>query len=320
MPKGALLRNGRNTFASAIPSAIRAPDPERTVPLANRPLYRELFWPTLHAIQQLGGSATRQEVLTAVASRFTEEEQAETMPNGRTSRLHYYTSWNLTRLKRVGAIDNSEQGVWTLTERGRSIVESDVDTLWEEMRAAYRQLRRERKQADDGSPDEDDTGGEGDPASDSWRDELLGFVKALTPAAFERLCQRLLREAGVEQVRVLGGAGDQGIDGVGRARLGLLSFPVYFQAKKYDKTVTPGAVRDFRGTMAGRGEKGLLISTASFTPAAYSEASRDGVTPIDLIDGSELCDLLKRYGVGVHVAKRTVEDVSVDAGFWQAFD
>jgi restriction system protein len=121
-------------------------------------------------------------------------------------------------------------------------------------------------------------------------------------------------------VQVLGGAGDQGIDGVGLVRLGLLSFPVYFQAKKYDRTVTPRAVRDFRGTMAGRGEKGLLITTASFTPAAYSEATRDGVTPIDLIDGTELCDLLKRHGLGVTVSERTVEDVTVNDAFWDAFD
>jgi restriction system protein len=292
------------------------------VTLANRPLYRELFWPTLRAIQELGGSATRQEVLAKVASPFTEDEQAETMPNGRTSRLHYYTSWNLTRLKRVGAIDNSKQGVWTVTDRGRSIKEDDVDALWEETRAAYRKLRLERQEA--GDEDESDLpGGEqaGDDAgTDGWKDELLTHVKALTPAAFERLCQRVLREAGVEQVRVVGGAGDQGIDGVGRVRLGLLSFPVYFQAKKYDKTVTPSAVRDFRGTMAGRGEKGLLITTASFTPAAYSEATRDGVTPIDLIDGDELCDLLKRHGVGVTVTERIVEDVTVSADFWRTFE
>lgn len=292
--------------------------------LADRPLYRELFWPTLRAIQELGGSATRQEILAKVASPFTEDEQAETMPNGRTSKLHYYRSWNLTRLKRVGVVDNSKQGVWTLTERGREITEGDIDALWEEMRAAYRELRQQRQQAggeEDGDlPGGEQAGDDADTVSDAWKDELLSRVKTLTPGGFERLCQRLLREAGVEQVQVLGGAGDQGIDGVGLVRLGLLGFPVYFQAKKYDKTVTPSAVRDFRGTMAGRGEKGLLITTASFTAAAYSEATRDGVKPIDLIDGNELCDLLKRHGVGVSVNERTVEDVSVNETFWSTFE
>jgi restriction system protein len=156
--------------------------------------------------------------------------------------------------------------------------------------------------------------------ADTWKDELLARLRELPPASFERLCQRLLREAGVEQVQLLGGAGDQGIDGVGLARLGLLSFPVYFQAERYANAVTPSVVRDFPGTMAGRGEKGLLIATASFTPAAYREATRDGVTPIDLIDGDRLCDLLKEYRLGVSVTEHTVEDVAVDSGFWDEFE
>ena len=104
--------------------------------------------------------------------------------------------------------------MWTLTERGRGITEGDVDALWEEMRAAYRRLRLERQQAsgeEDGElPGGERAGDDADAGSDFWKDELLSRVKALTPAAFERLCQRLLREAGVEQVRVIGGAGDQG--------------------------------------------------------------------------------------------------------------
>jgi restriction system protein len=178
------------------------------VTLQNRPLYRELFWPTLHAIQELGGSATRQEVLAKVASAFSEQEQAELMPNGRTPRLHYYTSWNLTRLKRVGAVDNSQQGVWTLTERGRGVAEDQIDALWDEMRAAYRELRLERRQTvDEDLPGGEQAGDESDVESDAWKDQLLTRLKGLSPAAFERLCQRLLREVGVEQVQVLGGAG-----------------------------------------------------------------------------------------------------------------
>jgi restriction system protein len=72
--------------------------------------------------------------------------------------------------------------------------------------------------------------------------------------------------------------------------------------------------------MAGRGEKGLLIATASFTPAAYREATRDGVTPIDLVDGDTLCDLLKRDRLGVSVTEHVVEDVTVDRDFWDGFE
>ena len=108
------------------------------MPLSDQPIYRELFWPTLLAIRELGGSGTRQEVLAEVASQFSEAEQAEMMPNGRTSRLYYYTGWNLTRLKRIGLIDNSRQGVWALTERGRGVTEDDIEALWEEDQVAYR--------------------------------------------------------------------------------------------------------------------------------------------------------------------------------------
>jgi restriction system protein len=292
--------------------------------LTDRPLYRELFWPTLKAIQDLGGSATRQEVLTEVASHFTVDEQAEVMPNGRTPRLHYYTSWNLTRLKRVGALDNSQQGVWAVTDRGRKITESDIESLWEEMRDAYRKLRQERLAEGAATGDGDEVpGGEstdGDSGSGAWKDTLIDRLKSMDPAAFERLVQRLLREADFEKVQVTGRAGDGGIDGVGLIKLGLLSFPTYFQCKRYAGTVGAGAVRDFRGAMAGRGEKGVLITTASFTPAAQQEATRDGVTPIDLVDGDELCDLLKRHRVGVHVTQRVSEDVALDMQFWEAFD
>jgi restriction system protein len=118
-------------------------------------------------------------------------------------------------------------------------------------------------------------------------------------------------------VLVTGRSGDQGIDGVGLARLGLLSFPTYFQCKRYENSVGSGAVRDFRGAMAGRGEKGVIITTGTFTPAARQEATRDGVPPIDLIDGDSFCDLLNSHQLGVKVQSRVVEDISIDEVFWE---
>ncbi len=68
--------------------------------------------------------------------------------------------------------------------------------------------------------------------------------------------------------------------------------------------------------MSGRGEKGLVITTGTFTPAAKTEATRDGAPPVDLVGGDELCDLLKEFGLGVEVEERIVEDVTVDTGFF----
>ena len=139
------------------------------------------------------------------------------------------------------------------------------------------------------------------------------------PDAFERLAQRLLREAGFRNVEVLGRSGDGGLDGVGVYRPSLVSFPVYFQCKRYRGAVSAGAVRDFRGAMVGRSNRGLLITTGSFTRGARQEATRDGAPPIDLVDGEELCKLLKEYRLGVQVTERVIEDIEIDPGFFDQF-
>ena len=138
----------------------------------------------------------------------------------------------------------------------------------------------------------------------------------MPPDGFERLAQRLLREAGFVNVTVTGKSGDGGIDGVGVYRLSLVSFQTFFQCKRYQGKVAPHAVRDFRGAMAGRGDRGLLITTGSFTKEAQSEATRDGAPPIELIDGDQLCDLLKSYELGVRTVTRVEEDVVVSPEFF----
>lgn len=98
--------------------------------------------------------------------------------------------------------------------------------------------------------------------------------------------------------------------------MSLVSFPVFFQCKRYRGSVGASAVRDFRGAMAGRGDKGLLITTGTFTAEAKAEATRDGAPPVDLIDGQRLCDLLKEYELGVRTTVRQVEDIVVNQSFF----
>jgi restriction system protein len=159
-----------------------------------------------------------------------------------------------------------------------------------------------------GAPDLE--AGVGEQAAD-WKSALLQRLQELPPDVFERLAQRLLREAGFTKVSVTGRAGDGGIDGVGVYKVSLMSFPTFFQCKRYKGAVGPGSVRDFRGAMAGRGGKGLLLTTGSFTKEAKAEATRDGAPLIELIDGEELCDLLKQYDLGVSTRQRIEEDVLV---------
>jgi restriction system protein len=151
---------------------------------------------------------------------------------------------------------------------------------------------------------------EPEPESKNWKDELLTIlIDRVKPDAFERLAQGIMRESGFVKVEVTGRSGDGGIDGVGVLRLALLSFQVYFQCKKYKGSVSSSAIRDFRGAMVGRTDKGLFITTGTFTADAKREATRDGAPPIDLIDGDSLCDLLKSLKLGV--ATRMVEEVAI---------
>jgi restriction system protein len=147
-----------------------------------------------------------------------------------------------------------------------------------------------------------------------WRDELLTKLKVMDPAAFERLAQRILRESGFIKVEVTGRSGDGGIDGTGILQLSLMSFHVLFQCKRYQGSVGSGAVRDFRGAMMGRTDKGLIITTGTFSPDARREATRDGAPPIDLIDGEALCDKLKELHLGVRTVM--VEHITIEPGWF----
>jgi len=214
-------------------------------------------------------------------------------------------------LKWVGLIDNSVRGVWSIRDLGRHASEAEVERLYKERRAEHVRTRRERRGQES---DADETTSE---REHDWREGLIAVLLQLSPDRFERLARRLLREAGFTSVTVTGQTGDGGIDGLGVYRVSLVSFPVFFQCKRYRGSVRANAVRDFRGAMAGRGDKGLLITTGTFTADAKREATREGAPPIDLIDGAQLCDLLKEFGIGVRTNTRTIEDVEIDPS---AFD
>jgi restriction system protein len=271
----------------------------------------------------LGGSGALTEINERVVELegYGSEQQAVLHGDGPRTEIEYRLAWARTYLKMMGLVENSSRGVWTLTERGRAVDEADVPKLHIESRRAKQAERAGRRRAAvsggalsgleaAGADDSDESD------VDNWKEVLLDAVMAMRPDAFERLARRLLREAGFISVNVTGGSGDGGIDGLGFYRLSLVSFPVFFQCKRYRGSVTPSAVRDFRGAMAGRGDKGLLITTGAFTSEAKKEATRDGAPPIDLIDGDRLCDLLREYKLGVTTEIVKVEKVAVAREFF----
>lgn len=282
----------------------------------------QLMLATVEALKALGGSASIDELDQTVVDRegVTEEEQAFTMPNDTRPKLRYYLAWARTFLKRGGALENSARGVWALTDAGEQIATRDQTAAIHaqvnaEERERARQKRKrgkeEAKQDDQHAFAIDDADIDGDASSD-WKTRLLETLREVEPATFERLSQRLLREAGFVKVEVRGQTGDGGIDGVGVLRVNLVSFQVYFQCKRWKGSVGAKEIRDFRGALQGRADKGLFITTGTFTSQASEEATRDGAIAIDLIDGDRLCDLLKLYELGVKTQMIEKVEVSQD--------
>ena len=289
------------------------------------PSIKELMWPVLEGLRVLGGSAHISEINEKVVeiAGFSEEQQAvphkpDTQGSG--SEIEYRIAWTRSTLKKIGCVDNSTTGVWALTRLGHTVTRDEMESAHAKLIKKYQKNKVAKPtpaQTDDSLTPDESYGEEDDP--DRWRNLLLERLLGLSPQAFERLVQRLLREAGFLNVEVLGKSGDGGLDGIGVYRPSLVSFPIYFQCKRYKGMVSAGAVRDFRGAMAGRGEKGLLITTASFTKGAREEATRDGAPPVDLVNGDELCNLLKEYRLGVKVTKRTIKDIEIEPEFFDQF-
>jgi restriction system protein len=277
--------------------------------------YDDLFNPTLAALQKLGGSGSVEEIEEEVAKILgLTDNQVNEIHRGNISKLSYRLAWARNYLKRYGLLENSSRGVWALTEKGLRTIKVDQETVKRAVVSEDRQQRLKEKIKPNDIPDE--TGATEELQKYSWQEQLIEELQKITPDAFERLCQRLLRELGFQNVEVTGRSNDGGIDGKGMLRLGgVLSFHVIFQAKRYKGTVSPSIVRDFRGAMVGRADKGLIITTGNFSREAKREASRDGAPPIDLMDGSDLAEKLKELKLGIDI--ELVEKVTIKSDWYR---
>lgn len=273
--------------------------------------YDELFNPLLTALHNLGGSGSVEELEEQVAIILNlTDEQVNEIHRGNTSKLTYRLAWARNYLKRFGLLENSSRGVWALNEEGLKTKSVDKEVVKRKVVADDRQERlskNKKLKAEDHSDEEDESE---EIQKFTWQEEIIEELQSIPPSAFERLCQRLLRELGFQNVEVTGQTNDGGIDGKGMLRLGgVLSFHVIFQAKRYKGSVSPSVVRDFRGAMVGRADKGLIITTGTFTREAKKEAQRDGAPPIDLMDGNDLAEKLKELRLGIDI--ELVEKVNI---------
>ena len=278
--------------------------------------YDDLFNPTLTALHNLGGSGSVSEIEDQVANILgLSDDQVNEIHRGNTSKLTYRLAWAKNYLKRFGLIENSSRGIWALTEEGlttkevnKEVVKRKVIDLDKKERLNTVINRKTELNEEQNSIEEIQ--------KISWQEEIIEELQNIAPSSFERLCQRLLRELGFQNVEVTGQSNDGGIDGKGMLRLGgVLSFHVIFQAKRYKGSVSPSVVRDFRGAMVARADKGLIITTGTFTREAKREAQRDGAPPIDLMDGNDLSEKLKELRLGIDI--ELVEKVNIKKEWFQ---
>lgn len=278
------------------------------------PKYHEFMLPTLRALHELGGSGSVDEIQDRVVilTGLTPEHLELTYPTSGAAIAVDRMSWARSWMKHGGFVASGGRAIWVLTDLGRDALNWSPDRIRKKCHDEYK-AKQAAKAAEEEAAAPEDAELETD-----WKDALLAVLKTMDPAAFERLSQRVLRESGFVKVEVTGKSGDGGIDGTGVLRMNLISFQVLFQCKRYAGSVSAGTVRDFRGAMQGRADKGLIITTGTFTPDARREATRDGAPAIDLIDGEAMCLLLKDLRLGVQVREVRSEEIALDHHFLEA--
>nr|WP_067053758.1 restriction endonuclease [Mucilaginibacter sp. L294] len=278
------------------------------------PSFDELLVPTVKALVKLGGSGSVEEINNLVYEIAKIPEEVLQIPHSESDtrkEVDYRLAWSKTYLKKFGLLENSSRGIWALLKADIDVSNLDTNEIVRYVRERSTIDKLEKGVTETISSDNVQKEVENEVENtEEWKDTLLKILYKISPSAFERLAQRILRESGFSQVEVTGKVGDGGIDGKGIVRVsGLLSFHVIFQCKRYKGSVSPSQVRDFRGAMQGRADKGLIITTGTFTREAIKEATRDGAPPIDLIDGELLCDKLKELKLGVET--KLIEAVEI---------
>jgi len=277
------------------------------------PQFVRYFQPVINALIELGGSGRPEEVEEVVANQLgiSEKERNEQIPSGQ-SRYSNKVNWARFYLVKAGLIDSSTRGVWSLTEKGRttSLSEQQALELFNQIHKPFAAGRKKSKVEKVVEVEDEIT------TPEDHRSTLLSILLDIPPEGFERLCQRLLRESGFEKVQITGKSGDGGLDGIGILQMNaFVSFKVLFQCKRYSGSVNPSQVRDFRGAMMGRADKGIILTTGTFTADARKEAVRDGVPPIELVDGEKLIDMFEKLELGL----RPKQAYEIDDTFFEEF-
>src|SRR5690606_11217671 len=266
----------------------------------NQAEFVQWFGPLLDALRQLGGSAKPREAAEKIAENLSldDDKLNETLESGQ-SRYYNQVAWARQYLAWEGLLDTSQHGIWALSAKGEktSLNNKEAREIFLKWVEIHRKARQDKSKKEIIEEQEES---EPDDIQPTKKTDLLQVLQNLTPSGFEKICQRLLRESGFENVHVTGQSHDGGIDGYGTLEMNpFVSFKVLFQCKRYKGTVSRAQVGDFRNAMIGRAEKGIIMTTGTFSTDAIKEANRDGAPQVELVNGDKLVEMFKKVELGV---------------------
>lgn len=263
--------------------------------------FTKWFGPLLNALRELGGSGRPKEVVEEIAKaeKIKDSQREEVMKSG-ILRFDNQVAWARQYLVWEGLLDNSKKGVWTLSSKGQEtfLNQDDARTIFLKWVEIHQKVKKDKSSKDKIVQTQEHE--EPEELDNEITPTLLEVLQSVSPIGFEHVCKRLLREHGFENVHVTQASHDGGIDGYGTLELNpFVSMKVLFQCKRYKGTVSRAQIGDFRNAMIGRADKGIILTTGTFSEDAKREASRDGAPPIELIDGKKLVELFEKAELGV---------------------
>lgn len=263
--------------------------------------FTKWFGPLLNALRELGGSGRPKEVIEEIAKaeKIKDSQREEVMKSG-ILRFDNQVAWARQYLVWEGLLDNSKKGVWTLSSKGQEtfLTQDDARTIFLKWVEIHQKAKKDKSSKDKIVQTQEQE--EPEELDNEITPTLLEVLQSVSPIGFEHVCKRLLREHGFENVHVTQASHDGGIDGYGTLELNpFVSMKVLFQCKRYKGTVSRAQIGDFRNAMIGRADKGIILTTGTFSEDAKREASRDGAPPIELIDGKKLVELFEKAELGV---------------------
>ncbi len=295
------------------------------------PKFFEFFEGFLKAISD-GELHTAKEVrdTIAITMNISDTDRAEMIPSGKQSTFDNRIAWARTYLDRAGLIETPQRGKYRITQAGLSALATG-DTIDLEYLERFDSFKKFHNRLDDGTELPSESINESpteilDAAyqeiTDALAGKLMSEIMKLSPTGFERLVVKMLLRMGYGNG--IEGAGsvtkqsnDGGIDGIIKEdQLGFSN--IYIQAKQWspDQAVSKPEIQKFVGALQGQqAQKGLFITTASFTSGATQYASNLLGVKVVLIDGASLTKLMIKHNVGVSV-EHTYEIKRIDSDFF----